>query len=335
MAEVKIPIWQDDDIYIGNEFEDRIEYSITTDGGDTIVFSGVAHRRPNDTYVVIRINEICANWLKQSYPFDDYSEPASDTLIGAPDLMREFEVVRTTTGEVLAAREYKYDWSYGKEQLSIPLYPSDRRVTEDMYFLFTDYEGAGDFLFYGYNASGQVAGAYTVSGDVGTVNGVLDLARFKAYTTRKTFSPSRVGYTQQKFHIIEGCSPYALYYVNAGGGWESLRIVAGNKAEALTRSTFKQKYHNANRINRGLTNYHNDIVEAWTLGTDWLTDEGSANMHHLIGSPFVILHDIKKGTLQSVVITDTSLEVKTFANQGRQVVRYDINVQLSQDRQRR
>ena len=84
------------------------------------------------------------------------------------------------------------------------------------------------------------------------------------------------------YDVVKPCARYALYYVNAYGGWDSL-LTAGNdkRVDNYTRSTYKKVYSPSDLSDRGTVNYCNDIHRTISLVTDWLTDAQSARMHHL------------------------------------------------------
>jgi hypothetical protein len=58
-------------------------------------------------------------------------------------------------------------------------------------------------------------------------------------------------------------------------------------------------------------------------------------MHHLINSPLVYLCHISSGDMIPVIMKTNTCEYKTFKNQGRRMVEYTMQVELSQNRIRR
>jgi hypothetical protein len=146
----------------------------------------------------------------------------------------------------------------------------------------------------------------------------------------------KVEINDSTFILEDTCAKYALYYVNAHGGWDSF-LIEGNTLEAdtLKRYTREVVYDNRDIINRGIHNYVNEITKGFTFHTGWLTGDQGERMHHLINSTNVYMYDIAGQQMIPVTIPTTSCEYKTFKNQGNQLVNYTIQVQIAQNRIRR
>lgn len=142
--------------------------------------------------------------------------------------------------------------------------------------------------------------------------------------------------TGATYRFVDTCTRYALYYVNAYGGWDTL-VMDGTDMERdeLTRHEASRVYDNTDRQNRGTVNHVNDVQKSWKLHTGYLTDEQSGRMHHLLNSVQVYLYDMEEDAFLPVVLTGTSTEYKTYRNQGRRLVSYEIQARLAQDRIRR
>lgn len=142
--------------------------------------------------------------------------------------------------------------------------------------------------------------------------------------------------TGAMYSFADTCARYALYYVNAYGGWDTL-VMDGidEERDDLTRHEASRVYVNTDMQNRGTVNYVNEIQKSWTLRTGYLTDEQAGRMHHLLNSVQVYLYEMESGNFLPVVLTGTSTEYKTYRNQGRKLVSYEIQVRLAQDRIRR
>ena len=138
------------------------------------------------------------------------------------------------------------------------------------------------------------------------------------------------------FKVVTECAKYALYYVNAHGGWDCF-LIEGNTLEAdtLKRNTREVEYDNRDIQNRGIQNYVNEITKGFTFHTGWLLDDQGERMHHLINSTDVYMYDIANEEMIPVIIPTTSCEYKTYKNQGNRMVNYTIQVQIAQNRIRR
>lgn len=138
----------------------------------------------------------------------------------------------------------------------------------------------------------------------------------------------------ETYKIENTCKNYCLYYLNARGGWDWLVIDGvSTKEYVYDRKNYQKNYDNTRR-EFGLTTYRNNIKEAWSLNTGYLTDTQSEKMHNIFGSLSVYLHDLVNDTITPVVITDKKSTEKTFKNQNRRMYNYTINVESSQDKYR-
>ena len=142
--------------------------------------------------------------------------------------------------------------------------------------------------------------------------------------------------TGATYRFVDTCARYALYYVNAYGGWDTL-VMDGTDMEQdeLTRHEATRVYDNNSIQNRGTVNHVNEIQKSWTLHTGYLTDEQSGRMHHLLNSVQVYLYDMESGTFVPVVLDGTTTEYRTYRNQGRRLVSYEVRARLAQTRMRR
>ena len=146
----------------------------------------------------------------------------------------------------------------------------------------------------------------------------------------------RITIGRSTFKVVTECAKYALYYVNAHGGWDCF-LIEGNtlEADSLKRYTREMVYDNRDIQNRGIQNYVNEIDKVFTFHTGWLLDDQGERMHHLINSTDVYMYDIASQEMIPVIIPTTSCEYKTFKNQGNRLVNYTIQVQVAQNRIRR
>lgn len=335
MANIVSPIWKEVRVSLGYDYARTFEIWLNVGDESKLIYNGLAQPDPETTEVVVIPNDVCANHLKQEWTFGTLASIGQDLLVRNPSLTAYVTI--KSAGVEDTDITFTYDWSYLYDTTPrVALAPIDYRVTENMYFPITDYQSTGSLLFYGINQQGIVQGSFSLNGDTGAVNGLLGIKKFVVYTAMRGFFPNVAGATQHRYKVVDGCNPYALFYVNAFGCWEVLRLVSGSESHNYERSILSQKYDITNIYkSRGKVNYQNNITRQWSVGTDWLTDAGAQNISHLIGSTNVWLHDIDNGEIVPVNITDTTSENKTFRNQGRQLVRFDINLQLAQDRIRR
>ena len=133
------------------------------------------------------------------------------------------------------------------------------------------------------------------------------------------------------YNVLADCGEYALYYLNAYGGWDAL-LIDGTvlKKSTITQYTTDRNYDNS-RIEFEQTKYINEIQDAYEINTGFLTDEQAANLSkNLIPSKEVYLHIISENKLIPVLITDTSVTYQTYQTNNLQMPQYKINVKESQ-----
>lgn len=335
MASIATPIWKDAPINLGTS--EPTQYSIVEISSNEVIYSGTAYPSPSDGSVIIYPNEVCADYLSTRVPFLNQEDGTIGTTWVGQNIARDFAIIIAGTTTPLHTVRFIYDWSYDYdvEIEGFRLTPIDNRVTSRMIVLGTAInsedlaisvwgrEGyVGDYLV----DLGADASEYESSGTFAVA--VSDI--LQDYPTATYFF---IGAT--RYEIVEDCADYALWYLNALGGWEVLRLVSARYSENYERDIIGLRSPNIRFIEREQVNYQNGIVQEWVLGTDWLTNRGSANIPHLIGSTNVWLHSLSESTLYPVVLSTNSVDVKSYRNQGGQMLRYDITAQLAQDRIRR
>ena len=137
--------------------------------------------------------------------------------------------------------------------------------------------------------------------------------------------------TAGNYNVLADCGDYALYYLNAYGGWDALLI----DGTVLKKSTIKQyttdRNINNSRIEFEQTKYINEIQDAYEINTGFLTDEQAANLSkNLIPSREVYLHFISDNKIVPVLITDNSVTYQTYQTNNLQMPQYKINVKESE-----
>ena len=137
--------------------------------------------------------------------------------------------------------------------------------------------------------------------------------------------------TEGNYNVLADCGEYALYYLNAYGGWDAL-LIDGTvlKKSTITQYTTDRNINNS-RIEFEQMKYINEIQDAYEINTGFLTDEQAANLsNNLIPSKEVYLHFLNEDKLIPVLITDTNVTYQTYQTNNLQMPQYKINVKESQ-----
>jgi hypothetical protein len=312
-----VPIWKDYEVGFGNIVE--TDYTIST--GGNVIYSGHAVRRPEQTQLTVRINDICADFLAHAVP-----SIASATSVSDPSATTF--VVKDGGGTTVDTVEFLADWSFDYDHVVTSLAdPVNGRVSAAQSLIVSVYSSSA------VSATLRYAGGSTDTVTIASSGGPVQVVSIPLSSYDGLASVTVAGKT---YKVVPACDRFALVYVNAFDGWDSL-LMDGRPSEmdAYTRNVMKQRYNNAVRSERGTVEYLNEVTKRWTLRTGWLTDEQAARMHHVAGSVAVYLYDITDNALIPVVITDEQCEYKTYRGNGGRMVNYTIGVEVAQDMLRR
>lgn len=336
-----VPIWKDYYVTLSGVYRIMVEET-----GD-VIYTGNAQVKPGGVNTDVRINDICADYLQHVLPTLNQAE---FTRINTPTFKVQlrvqgaggYEWVDLYSVQFLNDWSYDYDFDPATMGLSFPI---NGVVDPRMPIVWTGYEVSevDATIYLRDGTSFQVLIPVEITADFNNdFNEDFSLSVRSAGSGTAVFFPSawgdvvRIEVNNSTFILEDTCARYALYYVNAHGGWDSF-LIEGNTLEAdtLTRHTREVVYDNRNITNRGIHNYVNEITKGFTFHTGWLTGDQGERMHHLINSTDVYMYDIAKQQMIPVTIPTTSCEYKTYKNQGNRLVNYTIQVEIAQNRIRR
>lgn len=333
------PIWKD--YYVNLGTAESIQFRILV--GEDVIYTGKAYKRPGQSYNLIRINDICADFLENVFP----------KLVGTTFTEAEYVsfVVQMLIGGAWATQvtvQFDNDWSYDYDFNPATMgmcFPVNGHIDLRQWVVFT-----------AYNAKTITATIKLANGDSFDVlipvkisddfnadfNNDFSQSVRAAQTGTAVFDLSKFGNVEsvtignKTFKIVNTCSRYALYYVNAYGGWDSF-LIEGNHmvSDNITRHTRETEYDNRSIQNRGKHNYVNEIVKSMTLHTSWLSDEESLRMHHLLNSTEVYLYDMETKQMIPVILSNSTTDYKTYKSNGGKLVNYAIEVEYANTRLRR
>lgn len=335
------PIWKDHLVTLGNA--DSYDYELRLDtASGTRIFSGTAYKRPGAASVVVRINDIVADYLREVLPA---LVPAGFTSFAVA-----VTVLTRTGGTTKDTTTFYNDWSYDRDfnPATMPLSDPIRAALDPrQHLLFSVLPGTQSItatLNYKDGTTGSVVISIARSADFNDdfnddfsqqdtdAHGgaaVLDLSAYSGLA-----SVTIGGVTYPVLDTL--CHDYALYYVNAYGGWDSLLLdgIAAQRDE-VERHTTILDYDNNNASERGRKDYALEVTPAWTLRTGPLTDEESLRMRHLLNSVEVYLCELATGRMTPLVLTDGGAERQTYKTNGHRVAQYTIAATEAQLQYRR
>jgi hypothetical protein len=311
-----IPLWQDIIADLGTA--EKQAYSVAMTTTSNVIYTGVAVKMPDAIRIKVRLNDIFADALKEREDptLDENYVIDEEGAAGAT-----FYVMyggKTQTYEVVADYSYKWNNDIATEPI---LNIIDRR----MYFVISR---LSDKHFY-----------YVLIGDRGIIEEVgsqrmqtLCRGVGEGRDLQIFFADGR----ELNYEVKDTCADYAIYYINAFGGWDFL-VLGGHCSveDKYTRATMSRVYNNTLYAERGSINTRNDITRTYTLRTSLLNDEQSGKMHHLLGTTRAILYNLNTSEVTPVRLTNSSCDYKTFKGNGNKMSQYTITAEVAQDFERR
>lgn len=128
------------------------------------------------------------------------------------------------------------------------------------------------------------------------------------------------------------CAKYAIYYLNPLGGWDQL-LIEGKvvKTIKLENKSYKRNFdNNTNEFEN--KHYLKNLTTSYKLTTGYLTDAQAKLMPNLIETTKAYLCELDTNNYIPILINTTSVDIKTYRNQGRKLFTYTIDVQESQNK---
>ena len=265
------------------------------DGNNDLVYSGKAYPRPNSGLIEINVSQIVRNYLNCRLPNNAFSgNTFQDGQFFLPDAVLGFTLT-DEKGTVLETYKFLNCWDYRTRFMLIDNVTMNFNINQAV----NDHFATGQYFF---------TSTLTKTDKVRVTIGMAE--------------PNACGYG-------------ALYYSNSLGGYDSFLIEGRlKKSNAYQRYEIDNAYR-ADTLQFGHRTINNTITESWELQTQYLTDKESKRLaENLYGSNNVYFHDFTDDRVYPVVITDNSVEVKTYKNQGKKHFIHTINIKNAQDKQR-
>ena len=333
-----VPIWKDLFVNLGTGAS--YQFRIILYDTEEVIYTGKAFKKPGETNVTIRINDICADYLVNVLPTLSQAEFTELTL-PVTFVVQVLSGARWVTKQSAQfINDWSYDYGYNPATMGMS-FPINGRIDSRMPIVWTglSVDEVTATIHFTDGTTAFVIIPVAISNDF---NADFSRSVRSAGSGTAVFLPdawdnvSKIVVGSSTFTVVTECAKYAIYYVNAHGGWDAL-LIEGNSLEAdsLKRYTREMDYSNRDIQNRGIQNYVNEITKGFTFHTGWLLHDQGERMHHLINSTDVYLYDIANEQMIPVTIPTTTCEYKNYKNQGNKWVNYTIQVEVAQNRIRR
>lgn len=333
------PTWQDYYVPLGT----ATSKAFTIKDGGTTIYSGTIYSKSgNQEALSVNIMPVVRDYLSAVYPLPNMS---NGTAYFTQPTYKTFSV--TPYGGSAVNVEVYYDYTYQV------LYSGGVRTDNASYFrndpilarfspsqgLFFSHVKTKSFSYTKIRSNGtSTTRTQTSTGCASAWGGqAYDLwSQFVAVESADFVTPE--GRSFFRFDIVPDCHRWALDYLNAWGGWDSLLIEGTwREIDGYERGQYRtgdglvtdSNLYVRNR--RDKTDYLNTITKRFELNTALLTDDEASRMHHLLGSPNVYLRDLtlaEEYCSWAANIIDTECEYKK--HDGGTWAQYRIQVEISQ-----
>lgn len=187
-------------------------------------------------------------------------------------------------------------------------------------------------FLYNYDYDGPFTPAGMALSDPITNKTAVNMLPLRTYFT----APQVNNMLDGSFYPESVCdAEYALYYLNARGGWDALVIEGSStRTDKVDRHQYNKTYNNQT-IEYEKNAYISEINTSWKLNTGLLDDEQAHKLcWHLLASNRVYLHDLKADKIVPVCITNTQNIYNTYRNNNHQPIQYEIDIIESQTKLR-
>lgn len=286
---------------------------------ETVIYKGVAWKSPDREGLSININKICQNYFGSQYlPLG--------TAVGISQNYKQF-ILRGELGNILRTYHFVNDWSYQDLKMGLKTNPIIPYIVEGQYCFFSTLSFGEMDVPWGmdYFDGQQSYRNVEMLNDEFTTNIIADSRRQGI---------SRFWFGSRYYDYVPKCkSHYVLYYSNPYGGWDWFPIMGKvTRTDSMTSYTYTQNYNNT-KLDFGTAKYLNEIRVKYRLNTGWLKQSQSDRMWELLESNNVYLHNTETDEIYPVIITNTDVEFKRRTPTNK-VINYDIDIELSQMRER-
>lgn len=325
-----IPIWKDTKAsYV--TMGDSQTFTISADG--QTIYNGRLVKKPGKVGLATYVNRLVKDYLSAKIDFN-----RARVVHSQDNYIREFTINPATTAGVSS---YKFYCDYGYEEggvadntlsvISRPLL----NVVDPRQILFCTFADLSE------NTIKDVVARLRKSNRV-----IQTSTGGKVQTFTLPLLPSMVGdiidivddmggEVLASYEVRNTCAEYALYYLNAHGGYDHL-LISGTtlRSDNIKRTEITRVVDNTT-LKHGRNDVHTEITRTWRLNTGHLTDAQWAKTHHLLGSTHVFLHNLNTDEIVPVVIKANKADFNTYRNKGRRMSQLSIDVEESTKRERR
>lgn len=325
-----IPIWKDTNASYVTMGDSK---TFTISVGGQIIYNGRLVKKPGESGLTTYVNRLVKDYLSAKIDLN-----RGRFIHSQDNYIREFAINPATTTGVSS---YKFYCDYGYEDgavkdntLSVISRPLSN-VVDPRQTLFCTFADLSD------NTNNDVvARLRKMNRDIQASTG----GKAQTFTIRLLPSMAgdiidivdeMAGEVLASYEVRKTCAEYALYYLNAHGGYDHLLINGTSKRSDNIKRTEITRVVDNTTLKHGRNDVHTEITRTWRLNTGHLTDAQWAKTHHLLGSTHIFLHNLETDEIVPVVIKANKADFNTYRNNGRKMSQLSIDVEESTKRERR
>lgn len=325
-------VWSDLDITINTD--GPLEYNIWTTEDQQLmdnIYTGIATPKPSEENVKIRLSEYAKNVCNSDIETDGelFSEDYSYNFL--PNYHCDLEIIYTGSTGNVTSRSFSFcnDYDYNGNYY---ITSAVRLISNPIYNTYGEF---GYIWFSVYNGSNSTVNVDIVNETKSITYSSMELEPYKATmfqlfdaaigTYKILYNDTKVLHT---FEVVPNCHRYRLHYINANGGYDSMEIegLKDKRSDEFNFEYYKARGHNSSFVNPQMNKFKVDVTPKWALTTGWLNDTQSLKMYNLFTSQKIWLEDTSNGKIYPVYISDKTLDYKTYTNNGKKKISYNINV---------
>lgn len=325
------PIWRDMIETFTPEYpeKDYTSYRVA-DGEGNIIYNGRAYFNPDDE-VKIKFNSIFENYINETIDLNSIGLQGNNgySMFGVQRWNNEFN-------DWLDIKEYMVynDWSYDPDRM-----PSG--LISQSHILSTTLDPRQLFIQTYFNSIHDATTEVHLYGSSATSSRPLfdnfnvddEIASYILKAGRAIHLETYVGDDETnkiEYNVELTCKPYALYWLNKYGGYDSMLLNKTTKqTDRLTNYDYTREIDN-NTDEFEKIQYLKEIKQTWSIKTDILNDRQSEIVAEIAHSPQVYLHILDEDKIIPVNVTDSSVEHKQWRNNQRKRIVYTFTVENSQ-----
>ena len=279
--------------------------------GADVLYTGRAVEHP-DGSCDVRVNDVCAAFLASALPdVETLGFTADSSLVDFA-----LYVGGSKVEDIGLFRDWSYDRLWEPYTGGVSSAPVRREADIRMPILQSRLKTA------------------TVSVDVRGTTSSVSVTGPGVIAVPATGAAGTVTIGSDVWTVKDTCRRYALYYVNAYGGWDQFVMEAGTETQDYARDSVEHDYDNNDDLAPGTVVYRSETARSWTLRTGVLTDDEAAQMYHLANSVQAYLYDMEQDLWHPVVMTQASWSPRRY-RMGKQRVELTLGCRLAQEEVRR